>query len=553
MTTESTNTGSEPAGSNSADSTAGVPDARPGPAEQADRRPDAASRAGASANGDGGTLRPSDAPILGPRPVYRPEVDQHTARAFGRPEGLGGSFAPIAAGESAPRLANDVELVNRPPDGVLAEAFGRPAGSTEVLQRDPEAESGPARPVAPADPWRDPEAAAALGAPALHTPRPQALPPGVRLSAREVLFGGKVAPRALAVLAAVAVVVGVAGGLIGRLTAETAATLTSRKVTLQQDASTERPHGQVAKVADAVVPAVVSIRETVGDNGALGSGVVIDGGGYIVTNNHVISMAATDKSGRAKIQVTFSDGTRVPAKLVGRDPKTDLAVLKVDVKNLTVARLGRSGDVQVGDDVLAVGSPLGLTKTVTSGIVSALHRPIKESPEAGDDTAGAFDAVQTDAAINHGNSGGALVDSQGRLIGINTAIRSESGGSVGLGFAIPVDLVQQVAQTLIRDGVVYHPWLGVSAKTQQVENDVMSGAAVQDVVANSPAAKAGIAENDIIVRVGDRDVADPAELSVAVQTHNIGETVTLQLIRDGRRVDVPVVLESDKNAPQQPQ
>ncbi|MGY2063789.1 S1C family serine protease, partial [Nocardia gipuzkoensis] len=169
----------------------------------------------------------------------------------------------------------------------------------------------------------------------------------------------------------------------------------SHKVALQQESSTDKPHGQIAKVADAVLPSVVSIRETVGDNGALGSGVVIDGNGYIVTNNHVISMAATDKTGRAKIQVTFSDGTRAAAKLVGRDPKTDLAVLKVDVNNLTVIRLGKSGDVQVGDDVLAIGSPLGLQKTVTSGIVSALHRAMVETPEAGDDSAGAFDAVQT--------------------------------------------------------------------------------------------------------------------------------------------------------------
>lgn len=499
-----------------------------------------------------GNLRPSDAPVLGPRPVYRPDIDKHTARAFRRPEGQVGSFAPHATATAAPRH-DTPELVNRPPDAVLAEAFGRPAGSDELLQRDPDAATEAPAPAVPADPWRDPQAAARLGEPAIHTPAPQPLPPGTKLSAREVLFGGKVAPKALAILGVAALVIGVVGGLVGRFTAENTSALTSRKVALQQESNSDKPHSQVAKVADAVLPSVVSIRETVGDNGALGSGVVIDGNGYIVTNNHVISMAAQDKSGRAKIQVSFSDGTKAPAQLVGRDPKTDLAVLKVDVKNLTVARLGKSSEVQVGDDVLAIGSPLGLSKTVTSGIVSALHRAIQESPEAGDDTAGAFDAVQTDAAINHGNSGGALVDGEGRLIGINTAIRSESGGSVGLGFAIPVDLVQEVSQTLIRDGVMYHPWLGVSARTQQVENDAMSGAAVADVVANSPAAKAGIKEGDIIVRVGDRQVTERAELTVAVQSHRIGETVDLQLIRDGRQVTVPVTLESDKNAPQPPQ
>src|SRR5690606_16201451 len=189
-----------------------------------------------------------------------------------------------------------------------------------------------------------------------------------------------------------------------------------------------------------------SIRTTVGDNGATGSGVVIDGNGYIATNNHVISMAAQDGSGNAKIQVMFSDGTRVPANIVGRDTKTDLAVLKVDVKNLTVAQLGKSEDVRVGDAVLAIGSPLGLSKTVTSGIVSALHRPVKLEGE-GSDTKAVIDAVQTDASINPGNSGGALVNMAGQVIGINSAIRSETGGSVGLGFAVPVDTMTEVAQT----------------------------------------------------------------------------------------------------------
>ncbi|GAB2642846.1 trypsin-like peptidase domain-containing protein [Nocardia goodfellowii] len=492
-----------------------------------------------------GSLRPSDAPVLGPRPVYRPHVDTHTASAFRRPAGQVGSFAAYSAsgaGNSAPQPGP--ELQNRPPDSVLAEAFGRPAGSTEILQRDPDAADPDTAVAGPVDPWRDPNAPARLGAPAIETPQPQELPESRKLSAREVLFGSRVAPKALAVLAAVALLIGLIGGLVGRMTAETGQTLTSRKVTLEQGDSQEQPHGQISKVANAVLPSVVSIRVTVGDNGATGSGVVIDGGGYVVTNNHVISMAAQDKSNRAVIQVTFSDGTRVPAQLVGRDQKTDLAVLKVDVKNLTVAEIGKSADVQVGDDVLAVGSPLGLSKTVTSGIVSALHRPVKLAGE-GSDTNAVIDAVQTDAAINPGNSGGALVDMQGRLIGINTAIRSESGGSVGLGFAIPADVVTTVAQTLIRDGQMHHPKLGISPRTKQVANEQMSGAAVADVAEGSPAAKAGIVEGDVIVKVGNREVTGPEELIVAVQSHRIGETVTVVLIRDGRQVDVPVTLESD--------
>lgn len=493
---------------------------------------------------DRGNLRPSGAPNLGPRPVYRPHIDSHTARAFRRPNGQSGSFAPHDPQRSGPAADADQLVSQRPPDGVLAEAFSRPEGSDELLQREPGSDEPRTVVAGPVDPWRDPAATAHLGAPAVETPEPERLPVAPKLTAREVLFGSRVAPKALALLAVLALGIAVLGGLVGRITAETASTLTSRKVTLDQTAGIEEPHSRIAAVADAVLPSVVSIRVTVGDNGATGSGVVIDGAGYVVTNNHVISMAATDKSDRAAIQVQFSDGTRVPAEIVGRDPKTDLAVLKVEAKNLTVANLGKSSDVQVGDDVLAVGSPLGLSKTVTSGIVSAQHRPVKLAGE-GSDTNAVIDAVQTDAAINPGNSGGALVDMQGRVIGINTAIRSETGGSVGLGFAIPVDVMQTVAQTLIRDGQMHHPVIGLSARTKTVANEVMSGAAVADVTPGSPAAKAGIVEGDVIVKIGDREVTGPDELVVAVQSRKIGETVNVQLIRDGRQVDVPVTLESD--------
>lgn len=491
-----------------------------------------------TANGNG-TLRPPDAPVLAPRPVYRPHVDSHTAHAFRRPSGQSGSFSP----RSARAEAETPVAPKGPPEAVLAEAFGRPPGSSEVLQRDPDAVTEGPTVAGPADPWRDPDAQARLGAPALHAPTTQELPRAERLSARQVLFGSRVAPRALLALAAIALAIGLVGGLVGRLTAETASTLTSRKVSLEQTDS-DQPHGPIAQVADAVLPSVVSIRTTVGENGATGSGVVIDGNGYVVTNNHVISMAAQDQSGRARIQVTFSDGTRTPASIVGRDPKSDLAVLKVDVKNLTVAQLGKSGDVQVGDAVLAIGSPLGLSKTVTSGIVSALHRPVKLEGE-GSDTKAVIDAVQTDASINPGNSGGALVDADGHVIGINTAIRSESGGSVGLGFAIPVDQMTEVAQTLIRDGSIHHPVIGVSARQKTVANEVMSGAEVADVQPGSPAADAGIVEGDVIVRVGDREVTNPDELVVAVQMNDIGQSVNVQLIREGRQVDIPVTLASD--------
>ncbi|WP_040812165.1 S1C family serine protease [Nocardia concava] len=494
---------------------------------------------------DRGNLRPSDAPVLGPRPVLRPHVDNHTAHAFRRPNGQQGSFAARTASAAAAAAQGQPEIQNRPPDAVLAEAFGRPQGSTELLQRDPDARGENGAAPAPADPWRDPNSAARLGTPAVAQARPQPLTVGPKLGAREVLFGGRVSWTALTLLAIIAALIGLLGGFVGAFTGSSASALTSRKVSLQSAPAGTESHNQITKVVNAVMPAVVTVRAWLGDTGSTGSGVVIDGAGYIVTNNHVISLAANDKSGKAKLDVVFSDGSKVPTRIVGRDTKSDLAVLKVDVKNLSVIQLGNSGDVQVGDDVLALGSPLGLEKTVTSGIVSALHRPVKVGGE-GTDTDATLDAVQTDAAINHGNSGGALVDMQGRLIGINSAIKSESGGSVGLGFAIPVDQVKRISQALIRDKEVHHPVLGVSAKTKIVANDVMSGAAVADVQAGGPAAQAGIVEGDVIVKVGDRDVSGPEELTVAVQSHEIGETVTVRLIRDGREVDVPVTLGTDQ-------
>ncbi|NLG55275.1 MAG: trypsin-like serine protease, partial [Rhodococcus sp.] len=317
--------------------------------------------------------------------------------------------------------------------------------------------------------------------------------------------------------------------------------LTSQRVTLAQ--SSDGPHGTspVAQIADAVLPAVVSIQVASGQQGSTGSGVVIDGKGYIVTNNHVISSAATAPD-NSTISVIFSDGTKTQAHIVGRDIKMDLAVLKVEADNLTVAELGKSEDVRVGDDVVAVGSPLGLSKTVTAGIVSALNRPVRLAGQ-GTDTNAVIDAVQTDASINHGNSGGALVDGAGRVIGINTAMLSETGGSVGLGFAIPIDDVSRISQALIRDGEMHHPDIGVNART--VVNDVTSGAEVANVREGSPAANAGIVERDVIVRVGDRQVTSADELTVAVNLQQIGEPTTVELVREGRSVEVQVTPVSD--------
>jgi S1-C subfamily serine protease len=264
---------------------------------------------------------------------------------------------------------------------------------------------------------------------------------------------------------------------------------------------------------------------------------VVDGRGYIVTNNHVISEAANNPS-QFKTTVVFNDGKEVPANLVGRDPRTDLAVVKVDnVNNLTVARLGDSDKVRVGDEVLAAGAPLGLRSTVTHGIISALHRPIPLSGE-GSDTDTVIDAVQTDASINHGNSGGPLINMDSQVIGVDTAGKSLSDSASGLGFAIPVNEAKLVAQTLIKDGKIVHPTLGVSARS--VSNAIAQGAQVANVKAGSPAEKGGVLENDVVIKVGNRGVADADEFVVAVRQLTIGQPAPVEVVRDGRHVTLTV-------------
>lgn len=458
-------------------------------------------------------------------------MDPATEEFFGRPENVDGAFDVDHPAADADRVHLDS------PDPILAEAFGRPGGATASLQRPDDDNPADLPASAPVDPWRDPNAPARLGGTALSIPDRGPLPPARRLGVREVLFGGYVSPKALGILALLALLLGAFAGMIGGMFGGFGQSLTSQRTTLVQGGE-EMPEGQVAQVAAAVLPSVVTIQVLLGNGGATGSGVVIDGDGFIVTNNHVISQAVDAPD--ARVQVSFVDGTQADARIVGRDTKTDLAVLRVDVDNLTVAQLGQSDNVRVGDDVIAVGSPLGLDATVTRGIVSALNRPVRLE---GLDTSGVIDGVQTDASINPGNSGGPLVDASGRVIGINTMIFSGSGGSVGLGFAIPIDQVTRVAQGLIRDGVVHHPDLGISARS--VVNNATAGAEVANVRADSPAQQAGIVEGDVIVQVGDRTITSADEFDVAVQNGEIGQAMTVTVLREGRRVDFTVTPVSD--------
>ncbi len=290
----------------------------------------------------------------------------------------------------------------------------------------------------------------------------------------------------------------------------------------------------VTAVATRLLPSVVSINVSGAEGRGTGSGVVIRSDGYIITNNHVVEGATT-------IEVVPASGEPVDADLVGRDPDTDIAVVKARVRGLLPATLGRSSTLHVGDPVVAVGSPLGLTGTVTSGIVSALNR-------RGITNGTVFtNFIQTDAAINPGNSGGALADIHGTVVGINSAIATTgSGGSIGLGFAIPIDEARSVAEEIIRTGRATHPYIGVSART--IDNETARqfklpvGAQIMQLVSGGPAERGGLKVSDVIVGLGGAKVTSVDDLVVATRQHKIGETVTVAYIRAGARGEARVVL-----------
>jgi serine protease Do len=271
----------------------------------------------------------------------------------------------------------------------------------------------------------------------------------------------------------------------------------------------------------------------------LGSGVIISPDGYIVTNSHVVD-GATD------VRVTMSDRRILPAKVVGTDPLTDLAVIKVDGKNLPNAPWGDSTKLHPGQTVLAFGNPFGFRFTVTRGIVSALNRPNM----AGDDARKPGQFIQTDAAINPGNSGGPLVNARGEVIGINTFLISPSGSFSGMGFAIPTQIVRPTVEKLIQFGKVMHGYMGIGIADVTPDNskffhmDTAVGAVVSQVESDSPGARAGLKVGDVITQIDGKEVSDASDLQVVVGQKNPGTTVQLQVMRDGKSIDVPVTLEA---------
>jgi putative serine protease PepD len=303
----------------------------------------------------------------------------------------------------------------------------------------------------------------------------------------------------------------------------------------------------IESVAAKVVPSVVNVAVTAVGSGpfgdvsssGVGSGIIIRPDGYILTNNHVVE-------GATEIAVRLGTDD-VKARVVGTDPSSDLAVIKVEKTGLPAATLGVSAALKVGQTVVAVGSPFGLDKTVTSGIISALHR----SNLADGGLTAYTNLIQTDASINPGNSGGALVDLSGAVVGINTLIQSNSGQSAGIGFAIPIDYAKGIAEQLIAGKRVQHPFLGISGLTvdaafaEQYKLTVTSGAIVQDVVAASPAEKAGLKVGDIIVSADGQPITTFEELLSAIRNSAIGKTLALEVVRDGKTVSLTATLGSD--------
>jgi putative serine protease PepD len=290
---------------------------------------------------------------------------------------------------------------------------------------------------------------------------------------------------------------------------------------------------------------VVTIYASGGGKSGSGSGEVIRSDGYILTNNHVISIAASGGS----VEVLFSDGQTVPATITGRDPQTDLAVIKVQTsKQLRVIELGTSSTVKVGEATVVIGAPLGLSGTVTSGIVSALDRTV-EVPADEDTSALLVSAIQTDAPINPGNSGGAMVNCAGQLIGVPSAgatVPGSGGGSIGLGFAIPVDLAKTISDEIIATGTVTHAYFGLATvpipPAAAAQAGVPEGLYVQGVAAGGPAAKAGLRPGDVITTINGQPATSNVQLQELTLTKKPGDTVSIGYSRDGKSATATVTL-----------
>ena len=358
----------------------------------------------------------------------------------------------------------------------------------------------------------------------------------------------------LLLAAVIAALIGSGAGYAGSRLAQSGAPAPAATAPAPQPSQSASPGGQstpaaapagqmdTVQVASAALPSTVMIRVGSGGSGDTGSGFVLDTAGHIMTNNHVIAGAADG----GRITVLFSDGARVGAELVGRSPSYDVAVIKItDDHELTPMPIGDSDDVQVGESVVAIGSPLALASTVTQGIVSAKNRPVvvQSAGGAADSPSAYIDGIQTDAAINPGNSGGPLVDARARVVGVNSAILTmgqnrDASGNIGLGFAIPINQAMQIGAELIKNGKATYPVIGVNVDSTD------DGVRLSQVDADGPAAKAELQVDDVITEIDDQPVSTPEELIVAIRTHRPGDRVTLTYERGGQQGSAEVTLGS---------
>ena len=401
-----------------------------------------------------------------------------------------------------------------------------------------------------------------LGPPPSWTPPPSYPPPGSTAPLPESSSPAHLEPVSARpagwmwpAIAVLALVLGLTGGVAGsviynRTSDQSSDGRTSQGLntsSVQTAAPIKGGKSSVAAVAQELLPSTVQISaEYEGQEGAAtGSGFVIDDAGHVITNNHVVEQAADDDG---PIEIVDQDGNRYEATVVGRSPVYDLAVLYCDeAKEMKPAALGESLALHVGDPVVAFGSPLGLSSTVTAGIVSALQRPVTTGDAESESSY--INAVQTDAAINPGNSGGPLVNMLGQVIGVNSAIATTGGttggdqaGNIGVGFAIPIEQVEVTADQILRTGEARYPVIGAKVQTGQRDG---SGAEIDEVIDGTPAEDAGLEEGDVVVALEGQKVTDGIALIVSIRSHQPGETLTFTVVRDGDEKDIDVTLDSE--------
>ncbi len=401
-----------------------------------------------------------------------------------------------------------------------------------------------------------------LGPPPSWTPPPSYPPPGSTAPLPESSSPAHLEPVSARpagwmwpAIAVIALVLGLTGGVAGsviynRTSDQSSDGRTSQGLntsSVQTAAPIKGGKSSVAAVAQELLPSTVQISaEYEGQEGAAtGSGFVIDDAGHVITNNHVVEQAADDDG---PIEIVDQDGNRYEATVVGRSPVYDLAVLYCDeAKEMKPAALGESLALHVGDPVVAFGSPLGLSSTVTAGIVSALQRPVTTGDAESESSY--INAIQTDAAINPGNSGGPLVNMLGQVIGVNSAIATTGGttggdqaGNIGVGFAIPIEQVEVTADQILRTGEARYPVIGAKVQTGQRDG---SGAEIDEVIDGTPAEDAGLEEGDVVVALEGQKVTDGIALIVSIRSHQPGETLTFTVVRDGDEKDIDVTLDSE--------